>query len=426
METIVGESELSKSRGTFKNIKGWSSKGFRLSERATQIPLAQSDLEVVRVSAGGAYALVHYGQHSDGPIVSGREWDTATMADLGRLREAYKRLEVKLEQERFFSSNHHKVHDELTATKERELILIERVATLEVENDNLRKKVVHLQAEVDDMAAKTEKLQEILQARNTELKNINLKQTLERSEIEKTHFEDMELMRKKFSDILLERAAEAEEWSNERAKFQIDVSTLKNRLERFLSTEACFCRLLSLCAHVQEAIQALIMSGRLFDATYRSLRRQQQTLEQERAEQLHRAISLHIKGFNAEAQDTYESLFGDDPENTDVLYNYMSFLAFGIGDTRSALNLIKSALDAKAAAPRRQTARALTERMLDQLQAEMRRVRQGLFAIHQHAADTCAEVAAASGLAVSGAMLTAAAAQIPAVHGWTLVSDRPD
>ena len=426
METIVGESELSKGRGTLKDVKGWRSKGFRVSERATEIPLAQSELEVVRVSAGGAYALVHYGQHSDGPIVSGREWDTATMADLAKLREAYKRLEIKLENERYFSSNYHKVHDELNATIGRELTLIEKVTKLEVENENLKKKLAHLQSEVQYLAANAEKLQETLQARNTELKNINLKQTLERSETEKKHFEDIELIRKKLSDSLLERAAEAEAWSNERAKLQVDVSTLQNRLERFLQTEASFCRLLSLCAHIQEAIQALIMSGRLFDATYRSLRRQQQTLEQERAEQLHHAISLHIKGFNAEAQDIYESLFGDDPENTDLLYNYMSFLAFGIGDTRSAFKLIKSALDAQAAVPRRQTARALGERLLDQLQVETRRVRQGLSALHQHVADACAAAAAASGLAVTGAMLTAVAAQIPAAHGWTLATDRTD
>jgi hypothetical protein len=422
METIVGESELTKGRGNnIKDVKGWRSKGFRLSERATNIPLAEPDLEVVRVSAGGAYALVHYG-----PTVSGREWDTATMADLGKFREAYRRLEVQLENERYFSSNYHRVQDELNLTIERELILIEKVTTLEVEKESLLKKLANVHAEVRDLAAKTERLQETLQARNTELKNINLKQTLERSEIEKKHFEDMELIRKKLSDTLLERAAEAEEWSNERSKFQVDVSTLKNRLERFLSTEASYCRLLSLCAHVQEAIQALIMSGRLFDATYRSLRRQQQTLEEERAEQLHHAISLHIKGFNAEAQDIYESLFGDDPESTDVLYNYMSFLAFGIGDTRSAFKLIKSALDAKAAAPRRQTARALQARMLDQLQAETRRVRQDLGALHQHVADTCAAVAAESSLAVTGALITAVAAQVPAAHGWTLVSEQPD
>jgi hypothetical protein len=225
METIVGESELSKGTGltgNIRDVKGWRSKGFRLSERATTIPLAGPDLEVVRVSAGGAYALVHHG-----PTISGREWDTATMADLGKLREAYKRLESQLENERYFSSNYHKVQDELNATIERELSLMEKVTKLEVENDSLRKKLASLQTEDRDLAAKMEQLQDTLQARNTELKNINLKQTLERSEIEKRHFEDMELVRKKLSDTLLERAAEAEEWSNKRSKFQVSSAPCK-------------------------------------------------------------------------------------------------------------------------------------------------------------------------------------------------------
>ena len=136
-------------------------------------------------------------------------------------------------------------------------------------------------------------------------------------------------------------------------------------------------------------------------------------------------VGLHLRGFDAEAQEVYEGLFGDDPEDLDVLYSYTHFLAFGLGDAPSALKLVKAAHDARAARPRRQTGRTLGAALADQCQAELRRTRGELLALHQHLQQACAAALDAAGLSVAGTLLAAAAADVPSARGWKLRSEKP-
>ena len=197
------------------------------------------------------------------------------MGDLNKLRDAYKNLEMKLKLEKQFSNE---ASFELNRAIQREMQFTERVAQLEARNANLKSLATASQAQVEELTSQLEQTKAKLHSRNMEIKNFNLRETIERAEIEKKHFENMEQLRQKLSEALHQKAADAEQWSRERDAFQADIATLKNRLERFLATEVTLCRLVSLCTHVQDAIQALLVSGRLFDATFRDVRRQHRTL----------------------------------------------------------------------------------------------------------------------------------------------------
>ena len=286
METVTEEQKLERHEMLgLKDLSSWALKGFKLTERVSPIPLTEPDLEIIRVSAGGAYALVR--KEQDCPTVSAYEWEVATMGDLNKLRDAYKNLEMKLKLEKQFSNE---ASFELNRAIQREMQFTERVAQLEARNANLKSLATASQAQVEELTSQLEQTKAKLHSRNMEIKNFNLRETIERAEIEKKHFENMEQLRQKLSEALHQKAADAEQWSRERDAFQADIATLKNRLERFLATEVTLCRLVSLCTHVQDAIQALLVSGRLFDATFRAVRRQHRTLEQEHAEQLNRAV----------------------------------------------------------------------------------------------------------------------------------------
>ena len=411
METVTEEHRMAR-HGTIivDSANSWAIEGIRPTERTLPIPLTEAELETIRVSS----------QRNNPPTVTAHEWDTATLMDLGKLREAYRRLESLLKIEKQYSIE---ASAGLNVMAQKETRLLEQVAQLQTESKELKRSLAESKLKLEELKLGCEEMRASLQARNLEIKTFNVHETLERAELEKKHFEDTELLRQKLSEALRQQAADAERWSKERDMYQVDIRTLKDRLDRFHSTEVTLCRLVSLCAHVQEAIQQLLISGRLFDATYRSLRRQQSAIAEEHAEQLRRAVALHLKGFDAEAQEIYEGLFGDDPEDLDVLYSYTRFLAFGLGDTQSALRLLQASQDARAARPPRQTARTLSESLVKQFQAELARTRAALLGLHEHVQQACAAALDAAGLGVSGTLLAAAAAEVPSARGWALRSE---
>jgi hypothetical protein len=393
------------------DANSWNVDALKPPEQPLTIPLTEIELETVRAGA----TRRHFP-----PAITAQEWDTATLVDVGRLREAYRRIESQLKIEKQYSE---KASTAMNDVAQREVALMERVAQLESENEAMKTSLAESKLETEELKLQIEQLTTSLQARNQEIREFNVHQTIGRSELEKKHFEDTDVLRQKLNDVLRQKAADSDQWAKERNTYQTDIGTLKNRLDRFLATEVTLYRLVSLCAHVQEAIQSLLIAGRLFDATYRSLRRQQRTIAEEQSEQLQRAVGLHLRGFDAEAQDIYEGLFGNDPEDLDVLYSYTHFLAYGLGDTKSALRVIKASQEARTAQPRRQTARTLAETLLEQLLAELRRNRTALLALHQHVQQECAAAVDAAGLAVSGMLLAAAAADVPSARGWTLQTD---
>ncbi len=74
----------------------------------------------------------------------------------------------------------------------------------------------------------------------------------------------------------------------------------------------------------------LVLTGRRFDSTYYTLKRQRGALEQESESLLHRAVAFHARGQHTEAYNTFEHLITIDPCNVSVLYSYAYFLAFGV------------------------------------------------------------------------------------------------
>jgi hypothetical protein len=202
-------------------------------------------------------------------------------------------------------------------------------------------------------------------------------------------------------------------------ELKLDTETLENRLQRFLSTEQSLCRMASLCAHVQEALQSLILSGRRFDATYRALRRQHRRLDDTREAQLRRAAQLHARGLREDVEELFEGLFADDPSDPAALLNYTALLL--PTDPHAVVGKLERAgyaAEGGRARPSPGGGGALAATALGHFEAELHRTRAGLFALHDHVHRSCA--GALGGAGFVGTQLAAIAAAIPSARGWTL------
>ena len=200
METVTEEHRMAR-HGTIivDSANSWAIEGIRPTERTLPIPLTEAELETLRVSS----------QRNNPPTVTAHEWDTATLMDLGKLREAYRRLESLLKIEKQYSIE---ASAGLNVMAQKETRLLEQVAQLQTESKELKRSLAESKLKLEELKLGCEEMRASLQARNLEIKTFNVHETLERAELEKKHFEDTELLRQKLSEALRQQAADAERW----------------------------------------------------------------------------------------------------------------------------------------------------------------------------------------------------------------------